>query len=172
MFNRNLLFFTISAFVVGGCNSPTSSDDKLYPIKGKIVSIDASEKKVKIDHEDIPGLMKAMTMTFSVDDAKLLEGLAVGTQVEGKVKHVDVRYVITELKALGTAKAKDKDKDIREALAKLSPEDRALAEAQKTCPQSGQPLGSMDVPVKLTVKGKPVFICCEGCRDAVESKNK
>jgi len=50
-------------------------------------------------------------------------------------------------------------------LAKLSPEDRALAEKQKTCPVSGEPLGSMGVPYKLTVQGRDVLLCCPGCED-------
>jgi hypothetical protein len=54
---------------------------------------------------------------------------------------------------------------IAAALAKLSDEDRALAERQKICPISNQPLGSMGTPIKVSVKGRPVFICCEGCRD-------
>lgn len=53
--------------------------------------------------------------------------------------------------------------EIRAELAKLSPEDRALAEQQRYCPATDQRLGSMGVPVKLTVNGKPVFVCCEGC---------
>jgi multidrug efflux pump subunit AcrA (membrane-fusion protein) len=49
------------------------------------------------------------------------------------------------------------------ALAKLSPEDRKLAQAQRTCPIQGTTLGAMGVPVKLTLEGKPVFLCCKGC---------
>src|SRR5262245_55084267 len=41
-----------------------------------------------------------------------------------------------------------KDDKIAAALAKLSPEDRKSAEAQKICPVSQKPLGSMDTPVK------------------------
>ena len=54
-----------------------------------------------------------------------------------------------------------------EALAnvkKLSPEDRKLAEEQRFCAvETGNPLGSMGVPVKVIVKGQPVFLCCDGC---------
>ena len=57
---------------------------------------------------------------------------------------------------------------IAAALAKLSPEDRAAAEKQKTCPVSGRALGSMGTPVKVTVKGKEVFLCCAGCKAAIE----
>lgn len=56
------------------------------------------------------------------------------------------------------------DRKITEALAQLPAEDRAAAEQQKTCPVSGELLGSMGVPVKVHVAGRDVFICCEGCR--------
>jgi multidrug efflux pump subunit AcrA (membrane-fusion protein) len=60
----------------------------------------------------------------------------------------------------GTESAK-----IQTMLAKLSPEDRRLAEQQGFCPESEQPLGAMGVPVKLLIKDQPVFICCKGCAD-------
>jgi hypothetical protein len=47
----------------------------------------------------------------------------------------------------------------------LSPEDRVLAERQKICPVTEAPLGSMGGPVRVVVNGRPVFICCEGCRE-------
>jgi hypothetical protein len=52
-------------------------------------------------------------------------------------------------------------------LAKLGPKDRRLAEAQRLCPNSDEPLGSMGKPIKLTIKGRPVFICCKGCEAKV-----
>jgi hypothetical protein len=48
--------------------------------------------------------------------------------------------------------------------AKLNPEDRALVDAQEWCVIStNERLGSMGPPVKLTIKGQPVFVCCKGC---------
>ncbi len=52
---------------------------------------------------------------------------------------------------------------IQESLAKLSPEDRALAEQQKNCVITDEPLGEMGVPVKIMVKDQPVFLCCKSC---------
>jgi hypothetical protein len=54
-------------------------------------------------------------------------------------------------------------------LAKLPAEDRKLAEAQKVCPITHKPLGSMGVPVKVTLNGKPVLLCCAGCKDQAEA---
>jgi len=71
----------------------------------------------------------------------------------------------------GAAAAADKEEAvIAEVLAKLPEEDRKIAEAQKTCPIGKDRLGSMGVPVKVDVDGKPVFICCEGCRTALLAK--
>ena len=54
--------------------------------------------------------------------------------------------------------------------AKLSPEDRALVEAQEWCAvQTDERLGSMGPPIKLDIKGQPVFICCKGCQKKAES---
>ncbi len=59
--------------------------------------------------------------------------------------------------------------EVKTGLAKLGAEDRQLAEAQRLCPVSGKPLGSMDTPVKVTLKGEPVFLCCEGCEEEAEA---
>jgi YHS domain-containing protein len=58
--------------------------------------------------------------------------------------------------------------DIAAGLAKLSDADRALAEKQKTCPVSGESLGKHGKPVKVTVKGQTVFLCCAGCEAAIK----
>ena len=49
-------------------------------------------------------------------------------------------------------------------LAQLSEADRKLAKAQKNCPVSGEPLGGMGKPIKLSVKSRTVFLCCNGCK--------
>ena len=66
-----------------------------------------------------------------------------------------------------TMKSDDKQKeaDIQAALAKLKPEDRKLAEAQKFCAVlTKNRLGMMGAPVKVMIKDKPVFLCCKMCQ--------
>ncbi len=60
--------------------------------------------------------------------------------------------------------------EIEQAMSKLTAEDRSLAEAQKVCLVSGEALGSMGTPTKLDVKGEAIFICCDGCKSAVEEE--
>src|SRR5438128_454960 len=62
-----------------------------------------------------------------------------------------------------TTQVASENTKIKAALDKLSPEDRALAESQRTCPISNQPLGSMGAPIKLVLNDKTVFVCCESC---------
>lgn len=45
----------------------------------------------------------------------------------------------------------------------VSTDDEALIAAQKTCPVSGEELGSMGKPLKMQVGDKAVFLCCKGC---------
>ncbi len=54
---------------------------------------------------------------------------------------------------------------IKNALAKLSPEDAVSAEKQHICPVTKEMLGTMGTPLKVDVKGKSIWICCEGCRE-------
>lgn len=49
-------------------------------------------------------------------------------------------------------------------LAAAKQTDKELIEKQKTCPVTDAPLGSMGAPVKVTVKGRTVFLCCAGCK--------
>ena len=57
----------------------------------------------------------------------------------------------------------DEDDEVRASLAKLSTPDRRQAEAQRVCPIQKNRLGSMGRPVKVVLKGQPVFLCCKGC---------
>ncbi|MHB1424311.1 MAG: efflux RND transporter periplasmic adaptor subunit [Gemmataceae bacterium] len=59
-----------------------------------------------------------------------------------------------------------RETNVKANLAKLSAEDRRLAEEQKYCPvETDNLLGSMGPPVSLEIKGQKVFLCCKGCKD-------
>lgn len=61
------------------------------------------------------------------------------------------------------------DAAITEAMAKLSPEDRALAEKQKVCVVAKEPLGSMGTPIRVEHDGQVAFLCCSGCKETFEA---
>jgi Cu(I)/Ag(I) efflux system membrane fusion protein len=79
---------------------------------------------------------------------------------EAKPRRADAARV-----AAAATKQSQAEAEIEEALAKLSEADRKLAVEQRFCPVlRNSRLGSMGTPVKLMVEGRPVFICCDGCR--------
>lgn len=177
--------------IIVGCKSDTAKD-KIYDVKGTVLAVDLKKPSVKLDHEDIPGHMKAMVMDFDVESPKLLEGLKPGDKVQGKLS-VDSagKSIITHLAKLQIS-ASLPDNDIegfcpmhptivrsnpndkcpicfmplskrKATLGKLSAENRLLVEAQGFCPISGEALGSMGTPHKLMIKDQPLFLCCKDC---------
>lgn len=58
----------------------------------------------------------------------------------------------------------DEDAKLESALARLSQADQSLAKAQRFCPVLPlNRLGSMGVPIKVTINGEGVLLCCKGC---------
>jgi hypothetical protein len=57
-------------------------------------------------------------------------------------------------------------------LAKLTAADQALAKRQKLCPVTELPLGSMGPPLKRTVEGETLFLCCPGCDATLKAEPK
>lgn len=58
--------------------------------------------------------------------------------------------------------------DMDKGLAELTEADRALAMKQHVCPVSGEMLGTMGKPIKVTVKDHDVWICCDGCTKQIQ----
>ena len=73
--------------------------------------------------------------------------------------------------AKDAAAAKDAGKAANDlpGLKELNDADRKLAEQQKVCPVSGNPIGTAGMtPYKMTLKGRTFFLCCDGCKDDVD----
>ena len=172
-----LVVLFVPVFLLGCRQTSETPADKEYDIKGKVVSIAPDKKAVTLDHEAVPGLMGAMKMEFPVESPNVLEAIAAGDQVEGRLKVTsDNRKVVTRLKKSSpsaSGEVGEEEAEIKTARAKLDPGDLKLADAQNVCPISGERLGSMGKPFKLTLKGRPVFLCCKGCtKDAQKEPDK
>jgi protein SCO1/2 len=76
---------------------PKDGADKQYEVKGKVVAVDADKKSITLDHEDIPGLMKAMKMPFTLESPKVAVGLQPGDRVQGRLRVQGNDYIITKL---------------------------------------------------------------------------
>jgi len=52
-------------------------------------------------------------------------------------------------------------------IAILPESEQEAALRQRICPVTGEPLGSMGKPIKVTVAGRSLFVCCQGCVNAI-----
>lgn len=72
--------------------------------------------------------------------------------------------------AIQTPPGATKPDELSAERAKLSPADLALVETQEWCVISAsERLGAMGPPLKLDIKGQPVFVCCKGCKRKAEA---
>jgi protein SCO1/2 len=58
---------------------------KTFPVRGRIVSVDAAKGMVTLDHEAIPGFMDAMTMPYKLKDATVASELHPGDRITAKL---------------------------------------------------------------------------------------
>ncbi len=58
------------------------------------------------------------------------------------------------------------------AIKQLPAGEQEQALKQAVCPVSGEHLGSMEKPVKVSAEGRTFFLCCENCEKEVKSNAK
>ena len=85
-------------FAVSACGGTGNGDHTGH---GIVKGVDPAKQEVTIDHEEIPGFMKGMTMTFPVSDSHLLKGVEPGQEVEFDVVYKKGSYQVTGIRAHG-----------------------------------------------------------------------
>jgi protein SCO1/2 len=84
---KAILLFLLTVLFAAACqkapppSSNTAAEAKRYNLKGKVVSVDKTKKTAEIDHDEIPGFMKAMTMSFPVRADWVWEDLTPGAEI-------------------------------------------------------------------------------------------
>ncbi len=87
---------TAVLFAVAACGGTANGDHTGH---GIVKGVDPAKQEVTIDHEAIPGLMMAMTMTFKVSDSQMLTGVKPGQEVEFDVIYEGGKYQVTGIRA-------------------------------------------------------------------------
>jgi protein SCO1 len=75
----------LSVWGMAACSKHPAPQVKRFHMQGKIISIDAANNSLTIDHQAIPGFMDAMTMAYPVHSAQALAGLAPGDEITADV---------------------------------------------------------------------------------------
>lgn len=83
MSSRRLVVLSLlaSLALLGACDKPASATPKSYHATGQVRSFGPQKAFVNIAHDDIPGYMKAMTMSFEPEKPAMLDGIDVGARV-------------------------------------------------------------------------------------------
>lgn len=87
------------------CCCNVSSDDTAtsaagHPLKGVVIDVMADKKSVLVKHEEIPGVMKAMTMLLRVDEATLT-AVKKGDAITARMTSEDGTWWLREVKVAG-----------------------------------------------------------------------
>jgi protein SCO1/2 len=93
-----LAFFAACAGEDGAAKPLSEAGEKLYDVRGVIVSRDVTSNTLNVDHEAIPGFMEAMTMDYSVRGAKVTALPADKSRIEAKLHVTDRAYWLTDVK--------------------------------------------------------------------------
>ncbi|HWF43943.1 MAG TPA: copper-binding protein [Candidatus Kapabacteria bacterium] len=69
--------------------------------RGLVQAIDSSGKSVTLDHNDIPGIMDAMAMSYPVESPQLLQGVKPGDSVIFTLKEPEPgEYVVSAISSI------------------------------------------------------------------------
>lgn len=97
----NLRVFAILAIFLtaASCSSP-----KKYEMRGQILGVNRDKLEILVKHDEIVGLMPAMTMPWKVRSANMLDNLGAGDLIASELEVENNQGVITKITRLGTAK--------------------------------------------------------------------
>lgn len=74
--------------------------EKLYVVRGVILSRDPERNTLNVDHEAIPGFMEAMIMDYTVRGAEVATLPADKKRIEAKLHVTENSYWITDVKPI------------------------------------------------------------------------
>ena len=116
--NRSFLRFCIVAAVLSttllsGCRQKVSSGTtqaasdgqaKHYPVRGKIVAVDAGHGEIVLDAAEIPGFMEAMTMPYKLKNPTIVSELHPGDSITATLIATDNSDLLDEIVIIAQAK--------------------------------------------------------------------
>lgn len=85
-----------TALALAACSPPAPRD---YSGHGEARDIDPIARTITLEHEEIPGLMKGMTMTFAVAPEVDLAAVVVGSEVDFGLRDEDGTLTVTRVES-------------------------------------------------------------------------
>jgi len=98
---RSASLLLLASALLGGCGS----DAERYQGRGVVYDVNSEFRQILIEHEEIPGLMPAMTMNFDVADPELLETLETGDRITFELEFTGEAYRVLSAQKVGQGEA-------------------------------------------------------------------
>ena len=96
--------FRVVAILALLAAAASCSSAKTYEMRGQILGINRDKMEILVKHDEIRGLMAAMTMPWKVQQAGMLDNLEAGDLIAAEIVVDNSQGVITKITKLGTAK--------------------------------------------------------------------
>jgi protein SCO1 len=94
----------VAVLLIALAAAASCSSQKTYEMRGQILGVNRDKLEILVKHEDIPGLMSAMTMPWKVQTANMLDNIGPGDLITSEIVVKDNVGVVTKITKLGTAK--------------------------------------------------------------------
>ncbi len=94
-----LLFGLAPAALLAADTKPAEKSDTVsrHPLRGVITFVDTPRSAFMVKHEEVPGVMRAMTMMFKVD-AATLKAFKSGDAITGLMSRQGPSWVLEDVK--------------------------------------------------------------------------
>jgi protein SCO1/2 len=96
-----ILLVMLSTLAAACSSTPAGAPARTFPMQGQIFTIEPDRLHAVIDHEEIKGFMMAMTMTYRMKDAKVLDGIVPGDLITATLVVLSNDASITEVRKTG-----------------------------------------------------------------------
>jgi len=97
----SMLLAIALSLLVGACAGPP--DQRQYTLQGQVLSVTADRREANIKHEEIKGLMPAMTMPYKAAEGQQFENVAAGDLVTATLVVVSNGAYLKDVKKVGEA---------------------------------------------------------------------
>jgi protein SCO1 len=75
--------------------------ERTYPLRGQVLAVNVERGEIAVKHDDIPGLMPGMIMTFKVADPAVVQERAAGDLIEATLAMTDRDTVLRDVRKIG-----------------------------------------------------------------------
>jgi hypothetical protein len=123
-----------------------------------------------------PAATSPASLDLTVDLGRVpASGSKVTFQIEGLADPAEpsatftVPFVLTTTASPVTVAAPPRVVPAVLSVSRATAADQAPISAQRVCKVSGEPLGSMGTPVKVTRGDRAIYLCCQGCVKSVQA---